>query len=157
MLTFSLVPLVILLKLLFFSQRFPVFSFLYWLVDENFYMIEIWKFRTMCTMVAQSYTRIRQLINFLFPFVSTKRFHSPEYKVGIASYPCLSSCSTGILGLLVASFWGDFQNFYTRNYIMPPIAVDNTYIQISWDTHFFTFEYWSLFLAIAILHLSISW
>ena len=51
----------------------------------------------MCTMVAQSYTRIRQLINFFFPFVSSKRFHSPEYKVGIASYPCLSSCSTGTL------------------------------------------------------------
>ena len=72
---------------------------------------------------------------FFFPFVSTKRFHSPEHKVNIVSYHSLSSCSTGILGLLVASVWGEFQNFNTRNDIMPPIAADNKHIQISLDTH----------------------
>ena len=72
---------------------------------------------------------------FFFPFVSTKRFHSPEHKVNIVSYHSLSSCSTGILGLLVASVWGEFQNFNTRNDIIPPIAADNKHIQISLDTH----------------------
>ena len=51
------------------------------------------------------------------------------------SYHSLSSCSTGILGLLVASVWGEFQNFNTRNDIIPPIAADNKHIQISLDTH----------------------
>ena len=64
--------------------------------------------------------------------------HSPENKEGIVSYSRLSSCSTGILGLLVASFWGEFQNFNTRNDIKPPIAVDKKYIQIFWDTHIFS-------------------
>ena len=74
-------------------------------------------------------------ISIQFPFVSTKRFHSPEHKVNIVSYHSLSSCSTGILGLLVASVWGEFQNFNTRNDIIPPIAADNKHIQISLDTH----------------------
>ena len=61
-------------------------------------------------MVVQSHTRIRQFINFsFFRFVSSKRFHSPEYKVGIISYPHLSSCSTGILRFLVASFCGEYK------------------------------------------------
>ena len=51
------------------------------------------------------------------------------------SYHSLSSCSTGILGLLVASVWGEFQNFDTRKDIIPPIAADNKHIQISLDTH----------------------
>ena len=85
------------------------------------------------------FIRIRQFINFsFFRFVSTKRFHSPWYKVGIFSYSCLSSCSTGTLGLFVASFWGELQNFNTKNDIMPPITADKTYIQISWDTHIFS-------------------
>ena len=70
-----------------------------------------------------------------------KRLHSPEYKVGIVSYPCLSSCSTGTLGLLVASFWGELQSFNTRNGIIPPIVADDTHIQISWNTRLFTFVY----------------
>ena len=53
------------------------------------------------------------------------------------SYRSLSSCSTGILGLIVALVWGEFQNFNNRNDIIPPIAADNKHIQISLDTHIF--------------------
>ena len=53
------------------------------------------------------------------------------------SYRSLSSCSTGILGLIVASVRGEFQNFNNRNDIIPPIAADNKHIQISLDTHIF--------------------
>ena len=53
------------------------------------------------------------------------------------SYRSLSSCSTGILGLIVASVRGEFQNFNIRNDIIPPIAADNKHIQISLDTHIF--------------------
>ena len=41
-------------------------------------------------------------------------------------------------GLLFALVWGEFQNFNTRNDIIPPIAADNKHIQISLDTHIFT-------------------
>ena len=139
MITFSLVPLAIFVGAAFF---FSAFSRLFFsLLTRGRKLLYDWdqEVQDSVRIVAQSYTRIRQLINFFFfPFFSTKRFHSPGYKVGIVSYPCLSSCSTGILGLLVASFWGEFQNFYTRNDIMPPIAADYTYIQICWDTHIFS-------------------
>ena len=70
------------------------------------------------------------------------------------SYRSLSSCSTGILGLIVASVWGEFQNFNNRNDIIPPIAADNKHIQISLDTHIFfttsTSCNWMLFVSVIL-------
>ena len=139
MLTFSIVPLVIFVGAAFFFSAFS--CHLFSLLTRRRKLLYDWdrEVQNSARMVAQSYTRIRQLINFFLPF----RVYEALPLTWIWSRHCVLSLSfimfpAGILGLFVASFWGDFQNFYIRNDSMPPILADNTYIQISWDTHIFS-------------------
>lgn len=73
------------------------------------------------------------LLIYHFRFVLKECFFSPENNVANVFYLCLSSCSSGIFCLLVALYWGEFNNLVIRNDIKPPMAADKTYNQISWE------------------------